>query len=229
MNNKYKILVVEDEYNIQCILQAILETQGYQVIPASSGAQARMMLTSWQPDLILLDLGLPDMDGQALLSSIRESSAVPVIVVSARSDEHEKVMALDQGANDYMTKPFGTEELLARVRAALRTAQHANTPGGDVFRAGDLSIHYDIRRVYIGEEEIGLTQTEYNIVVLLSRNVGRVMTYDAIVRGIWGTNEIGSIKKLQVNMANIRRKMGISPGENRYILTEMGVGYRMAG
>jgi len=228
MNNKYKILVVEDEYNIQCMLQTILETQGYQVISAASGTQARMMLTSWLPDLILLDLGLPDMDGQTLLASIRETSAIPLIVVSARSDEHEKVMALDQGANDYMTKPFGTEELLARVRAALRSVQRANIPGADVFRAGDLSIHYDIRRIYIGENEISLTQTEYNIVVLLSQNMGRVMTYDAIVRGIWGTNEIGSIKKLQVNMANIRRKMGIKPGENRYILTEMGVGYRMA-
>ncbi|NLU23828.1 MAG: response regulator transcription factor [Clostridiales bacterium] len=227
MNNKYKILIIEDDDNIQGFLKTLLEAQDYQTITAASGREGRMMVTSWLPDLVLLDLGLPDQDGQELLRAIRECSAVPVIVVSARDREEEKVVALDGGANDYITKPFGAEELLARVRAALRSALHRLCQSDSVFRAGDLSICYDIRRVYIGTEEFSLTQTEYNIVALLSQNTGKVMPYDAIIHGIWGANEIGSTKKLQVNMANIRRKMGIKPGENRYILTEMGGGYRL--
>jgi Response regulators consisting of a CheY-like receiver domain and a winged-helix DNA-binding domain len=228
-NNKYKVIVIEDEYNIQSFMQAILEAHGYQVILAASGAQAKMMINSWLPDLIILDLGLPDLDGQDLIQEIRGKTMVPIVVVSARMGETDKVEALDRGANDYMTKPFGTEELLARVRAALRNSR--GTAGKvlreGVFRVGDMTIDYDIRRVYIDNKEISLTQTEYNIVALLSQYAGKVMTYDAIIRAIWGTNEVGGIKKLQVNMANIRRKMGAEPGANRYILTEMGVGYRM--
>ena len=228
-NNKYKVIVIEDEYNIQSFMQAILEAHGYQVILAASGAQAKMMINSWLPDLIILDLGLPDLDGQDLIQEIRDKTTAPIVVVSARTGEADKVEALDRGANDYMTKPFGTEELLARVRAALRNSRGAagKVLREGIFRVGDMTIDYDIRRVYIENREINLTQTEYNIVSLLSQYAGKVMTYDAIIRAIWGTNEVGGIKKLQVNMANIRRKMGAEPGANRYILTEMGVGYRM--
>jgi two-component system KDP operon response regulator KdpE len=228
-NNKYKVIVIEDEYNIQSFMQAILEAHGYQVILAASGAQAKMMINSWLPDLIILDLGLPDLDGQDLIQEIRDKTTAPIVVVSARTGEADKVEALDRGANDYMTKPFGTEELLARVRAALRNSRGAagKVMREGIFRVGDMTIDYDIRRVYIENKEISLTQTEYNIVSLLSQYAGKVMTYDAIIRAIWGTNEVGGIKKLQVNMANIRRKMGAEPGANRYILTEMGVGYRM--
>jgi len=228
-NNKYKVIVIEDEYNIQSFMQAILEAHGYQVILAASGAQAKMMINSWLPDLIILDLGLPDLDGQDLIQEIRDKTTAPIVVVSARTGEADKGEALDRGANDYMTKPFGTEELLARVRAALRNSRGAagKVLREGIFRVGDMTIDYDIRRVYVDNKEINLTQTEYNIVSLLSQYAGKVMTYDAIIRTIWGTNEVGGIKKLQVNMANIRRKMGAEPGENRYILTEMGVGYRM--
>ena len=228
-NNKYKVIVIEDEYNIQSFMQAILEAHGYQVILAASGAQAKMMINSWLPDLIILDLGLPDLDGQDMIQEIRDKTTAPIVVVSARTGEVDKVEALDRGANDYMTKPFGTEELLARVRAALRNSRGAagKVLREGIFRVGDMTIDYDIRRVYVDNKEINLTQTEYNIVSLLSQYAGKVMTYDAIIRTIWGTNEVGGIKKLQVNMANIRRKMGAEPGENRYILTEMGVGYRM--
>lgn len=228
-NNRYKILVVEDDDNICRFMQAILLSHNYQVITAASGQEAQSMLGSWLPDLILLDLGLPDLDGQVLISQIRTQMQTPIIVVSARSDERDKVEALDHGANDYMTKPFGTEELLARVRAALRNSQRGGgTTKTMLFCNNELAIHYDMRRIYMRGQEIALTQTEYNIILFLSQNVGKVMTYEAIIRGVWGAMEIGSIKKLQVNMANIRRKLGLRPGENGCILTELGVGYRMA-
>jgi two-component system KDP operon response regulator KdpE len=229
-NNRYKILIVEDDDNICSFTQAILVSHDYQVITAGTGEQARSMLGCWLPDLILLDLGLPDLDGQQLICDIRTQLQTPIIVVSARSDESDKVEALDRGANDYITKPFGTEELLARVRAVLRTTltHSAAAPDSAQFCDGMLTIRYPIRRVYMQDQEIALTQTEYNILLLLSQNVGKVMTYDAIIRGVWGTLEVGCVKKLQVNMANIRRKLGLRPGESRCILTELGVGYRMA-
>ena len=154
---------------------------------------------------------------------------VPIIVLSARTDEKDKVNALDLGANDYITKPFGTEELLARVRAALRINRmnlQAAIPAS-VFTLEDLVIDYDRRQVMVGKQPVHLTQIEYNILSLLSQQVGKVMTYSAIICSIWGTMDDGSIKKLQVNMANIRKKLGCKPGENRYIINELGVGYRM--
>ena len=229
-NNRYKVLVVEDETNIRSFMQAILEANDFQVLNAETGSEAEMMVASYCPDLILLDLGLPDMDGQALIKSVRCWCAAPIIVVSARAHETDKVAALDLGANDYVTKPFGTAELLARVRAALRNRRHSTGDSalpGRKFASGDLVIDYDKRRLTIAGEEVELTQTEYNIVDLLSQYAGKVLTYDAIIRAIWGSGERGGIKKLQVNMANIRKKMGSKPGATRYICTEMGVGYRM--
>ena len=181
------------------------------------------------PDIILLDLGLPDMDGTELIRTIRASSNIPILVLSARTAEADKVEALDLGANDYITKPFGTAELLARVRAALRTSCIAEpgAPPGKSFCVADLSIDYDSRRVTVAGQEIRLTQTEYNIVAFLSAHAGKVLTYSAIIRAVWGAGDDGSIKKLQVNMANIRKKLGSTPGDNRYISNELGVGYRM--
>ena len=182
------------------------------------------------PDLILLDLGLPDMDGLDLLKVIRQEYAIPVIVLSARFDEMDKVKALDLGANDYVTKPFGTAELQARIRSALRNSNPfagVNHPLQGKFQAGDLEIDYDNRKVSIGSEELKLTQTEYNIVVLLAKNAGRLLTYTEIVQGVWGMDDVGSTKKLQVNMANIRKKMGVKPGANKYIQNELYIGYRM--
>ena len=230
MGNKYKVLVVEDEANILSFMETILETNGYQVLTAARGSQGKLVFSSHCPDLIILDLGLPDLDGMEFIQAVREVSAVPVIVVSARSDERDKVAALDLGANDYVTKPFGTAELLARVRAALRNSRGGTGPGsmpGGKLLIKDMEIDYEQRKVRISGQEIHLTQTEYNIVALLSESPGKVLTYASIIRGIWGEADSGSIKKLQVNMANIRKKLGSRPGHNQYILNELGVGYRM--
>ena len=230
MNNKYKILLVEDEANIRNLVSAMLDSAGYQVLLAGTCATAKVLYGSHRPDLIILDLGLPDRDGRVLLEYVRQEAATPIIVLSARSDEWDKVEALDMGANDYITKPFGSAELLARVRSALRSSHQTMSqeylPGGK-FRTGDLLIDYDARRVFRGESEIHLTQTEYNIVAMLSRHCGKVLTYTAIIKEIWGYPDEGSTKKLQVNMANIRKKLGVRPGENHYIVNELGVGYRM--
>ncbi len=229
MANKYKVLVVEDESNILGFVTALLETGGYQVMTAGSCSAGEMMFSSHLPDLVVLDLGLPDRDGICLLKYIRSSSAVPVIVLSARAGENDKVEALDNGANDYVTKPFGSAEFMARVRSAMRNAvrlsEQSMTEG--VFRLGGLVINYDSRRVYIDDSEIKLTQTEYNILALLSRHCGKVMTYSAIISEIWGFNDYGSKKKLQVNMSNIRKKFGAIPGNEGYVINELGVGYRL--
>lgn len=233
MSNKYKILLVEDEVNIRNLVATLLEASGYQVILAESGAAAETMYASYIPDLIILDLGLPDTDGMSILKFVREASLTPIIVLSARTDEKDKVSALDNGANDYITKPFGAAELLARVRTALRNSRHSSEAGrlpGGKFKLNGLEIDYDARRVFIEEKEIKLTQTEYNIVALLSENYGKMMTYSAIINAVWGGSvQDGSVKKLQVNMANIRKKFGAVPGEPSYIFNELGVGYRMNG
>lgn len=229
-SNKYKILVIEDDENIRKVLKALLEANSYQVITANTCRMGIMMFSTHVPDLIILDLGLPDVDGTAFLEEIRKDWSVPVIVLSARAEEQDKVQALDMGANDYITKPFGTGELLARVRSVLRNSRRNCETGtfrGGKFVLDDLLIDYDTRRLYIGEREIKLTQTEFNIVYVLSQHSGKILTYSAIIKAIWGSADEGSVKKLQVNMANIRRKLGATPGEDSYIINELGVGYRM--
>ena len=228
-NNKYKILVVEDDRNILNMIQTILDMGGYQVLTAQRCEQGILMLSSHVPDLVVLDLGLPDMDGEEFIRITRRSSMIPIIVLSARSEEKDKISALDLGANDYITKPFGTGELLARVRASLRINRmnlQAAVPNS-VFILDDLEIDYDRRQVSVAGKVIHVTQIEYNILALLSQQAGKVMTYSGIIGAIWGAMDDGSVKKLQVNMANIRKKLGCRPGENRYIINELGVGYRM--
>ncbi len=228
-NNKYKILVVEDDNSILSMMQTILDTNGYQVLTAQRCQQGILMLNSHVPDLVVLDLGLPDMDGEEFIRIARRGSMIPIIVLSARTEEQDKVKALDLGANDYITKPFGTAELLARVRASLRINRMnlQSTMPGSVFTLDDLVIDYDRRQISVGGTNIHVTQTEFNIMALLSQHVGKVMTYSAIISAIWGTIDDGSVKKLQVNMANIRKKLCCKPGETRYIINELGVGYRM--
>ena len=228
-NNKYKILVVEDDRNILNMIQTVLDTNGYQVITAQRCQQGVLMLSSHMPDLVVLDLGLPDADGEEFIRIARSNSLIPIIVLSARTEEKDKVTALDLGANDYITKPFGTGELLARVRASLRISnvRLQSAAPCSVFKLEDLEINYDRRQVTVGDEIIHVTQTEFNILSFLSRHPGKVMTYTTIINAIWGIMDDGSIKKLQVNMANIRKKLGCKPGENRYIINELGVGYRM--
>lgn len=229
MNNKYKILFVEDDPNIRSVVSTLLEAEGYQVVWADSCTLAQGLFASHRPDVVILDLGLPDMDGMHFLQSVRRDSLTPIMVLSARANDRDKVQALDAGANDYVTKPFSSEEFLARIRMILRNYRRADSgklPGG-IFRAGDLVIDYDARQIFIAGEEVKLSQTEYNIVALLSEHCGKMMTYTAIIKGIWGYPDKGSIKKLQVNMANIRKKFGVKPGEAKYITNELGVGYRM--
>ena len=229
-NNKFKVLIVEDEANICSFIQTLLETNDYQALVANTCSMGQTLFTSHNPDLVILDLGLPDRDGVELIRFIRQKYLTPIIVLSARTTERDKIEALDLGANDYITKPFGTGELLARVRAALRVNRYGggSLPGGGFSaQAQGLRINYDRRKVFVEGQEVRLTQTEYNIVAFLSEHAGRVMTYAAIVRAIWGDTDASSTKKLQVNMANIRKKLGSRPGSNTYILNELGVGYRM--
>ena len=231
IQNKYKILIVEDETNIRNLVATLLEMAGYQTILADCCLSAKTLFTSYMPDLVILDLGLPDMDGINLLDYVRKDFLTPIIILSGRTSEADKIDALDRGANDYITKPFGPGELLARVRVALRnnrfSAKEGRFPGGR-FTLRDLEINYDARQVFIKSKEVKLTQTEYNIVALLSENCGKMMTYATIIKAIWGGYpQEGSIKKLQVNMANIRKKFGDKPGEVNYIANELGVGYRL--
>ena len=233
MNNKYKILFVEDEVNIQTFVTALLEANEYQVIAAQNYNMAKTLYASYIPDLVILDLGLPDKDGSVLLRDIRVNDLTPIIVLSARGEEQEKVKMLDMGANDYITKPFGSEELLARIRTALRNNRYRSIEGrlpGRKFTVDDLVIDYDARQVFIAGKEIKLTQTEYNIVAFLSEHCGKVMTYATIIKAVWREHpDEASIKKLQVNMVNIRKKFGAHPGEISYIANELGIGYRMKG
>lgn len=225
--NRYKLLLVEDDPSISVLVKTILEMNTYQVLTAETCGQGLLMAASHMPDLIILDLGLPDRDGLELIRAVRKTSGMPILVLSARTLEQDKVEALDLGANDYITKPFGTAELLARVRAALRTMYQGQGAIAGSFRLGDLAMDYDRREVTVAGEYIHLTQTEYNILHYLSRHTGKVVTYYQIIQAIWGRMDEGSVKKLQVNMANIRKKLGCIPGENRYIRNELGVGYRM--
>lgn len=229
IGNKYKVLIVEDEANIRNFVKTILETNGYQVFDAKNAKEARMIFTSYAPDVLVLDLGLPDGDGIELIKMVRDACSIPIVVLSARTDEEDKVAALDAGANDYVTKPFGTRELLARLRASLRV-YHQHTKGikkDGKFHVDDLEIDFDNRTVTISGNDVKLTQTEYNIVALLAIHSGRVLTYAEIIREIWRWSDLRSVKKLQVNMANIRKKLGVKPGDNKYILNELGVGYKM--
>lgn len=229
MADKSRILIVEDERVISNFITTILTANDYIVLHANTGREAVTMAASHGPDLILLDLGLPDMDGMQVLHEIREWSEVPVIIVSARQDENEKVTALDAGANDYVTKPFGNSELLARIRTAIRLQKKLGGRGAllsVVFDMEDLHIDYSKRIVTMGGRPVHLTPIEYKIVVLLSKNAGKVLTHDYMIHEVWGPFASDS-QVLRVNMANIRRKLEPNPAQPKYILTEVGVGYRM--
>ena len=231
MNIREKILVIEDEKTISHFISTILNNNGYEAMQARTGNEALSMISSHCPDLVILDLGLPDMDGLDILRQLREWSSLPVVVVSARSHEKDKVTALDLGADDYLTKPFGTDELLARVRTAIRHTRTAFlSPGGaqtGTFSAGGLVIDYDKHRVFVDGTDANLTQNEYKIVSLLGKYPGKVLTYDYIIKEIWGPNMKNDNRILRVNMANIRRKIEKNPAQPQYIFTEVGVGYRI--
>ena len=231
MEQKRLILVVEDDQGVANFIKTVLVANGYGFLHAKDGKNAMMMITSHCPDLILLDLGLPDMDGVEIIRRVREWYRTPIIVVSARTHEREKVEALDVGADDYVTKPFGSAELLARIRTAFRHLTDSQPvsalPAEGVFQAGALTIDYGKRHVYVHGEDAHLTQIEYKIVAMLSRYAGRVLTYDQLLRYVWGPSFPGSQQILRVNMTNIRRKIEEVPAVPKYIFTEIGVGYRM--
>ncbi len=228
---KGKIFIVEDDRAIGTFIRRVLEANGYEAMIVCTGHEAISLLASHCPDAVILDLGLPDMDGMEVLRDLRTWSLMPVVVVSARTDEREKVRALDAGADDYITKPFGTSELLARIRTAIRhtrtTSENAGIARNNRFQARELVIDYDKYRVFIAGKDAGLTQNEFKLVALLGRYAGRVLTYDYLIREIWGPNKAYDNQILRVNMANIRRKIEKNPAEPEYIFTEVGVGYRM--
>ena len=228
--NRFKLLIVEDDSNIRTFLRTMLEAEDYQVLCAADCRTGISMFSSHCPDLVILDLGLPDLDGTEFIPYARQYTQAPILVLSARTTDTDKVTALDLGANDYITKPFSAAELLARIRSALRNRRYGDQDGlvGEAFNVSDLRIDFARRQVTLSGREVRLTQTEYNIVTVLAHHAGRVMTYAAIIRAVWGTTDDCSIKKLQVNMANIRKKLGERPGERRYISNELGVGYRMS-
>lgn len=227
--NSYKILVIEDEKNICNFMKMILETGGYQPLFAGNGKNGLLMFYSHHPDIVILDLGLPDMDGMEVIEEIRKQSETPVIVLSARTGEQDKIEALDLGANDYITKPFGTGELLARVRASLRTNRFQGLEPKSLkhFKLYDLEINYDARKVTIAGEEVRLTQTEYNIVSLLSACAGKVLTYADIIKKYGVIPTMEASKNFRSIWQTSGKKFGEKPGEYRYILNELGVGYRM--
>ena len=223
-----KIIIVEDDPGISKYLQAALRSHEYDTLLAPDGKTALEMIASHCPDLLLLDLGLPDMDGVDIIKNVRQWSQVPIIVLSARNRERDKVEALDLGADDYVTKPFGTAELLARIRIALRHVSNGtpDTPTGKA-QNGRLTIDYDKRRIYLNDQEVHLTQVEYKIVMLTMLHIGKVLTYDFIIRCVWGARPTVNNQILRVNMANIRRKLEANPADPQFIITETGVGYRM--
>lgn len=230
MNNTTAILVIEDDKAIRNFILAALKTQGYKCLEAEKGQEGLTLFMSYTPDVILLDLGLPDIDGLEIIKQVRMWSDKPIIIISARGQEREKVEALDLGADDYITKPFGISELLARLRVSIRNSYkliNEQSNNIDDFILGNLKIYFNKRVVTIRDEQIHLTPIEYKILTLLSKNSGKVLTHNFIIREVWGHSIGNDTQSLRVFMANLRRKIEDQPARPRYILTEIGVGYRM--
>ena len=228
---KSSILLIEDEENICSFIATIMKNQNYKITTASTGTEGLHLCASLCPDIVLLDLGLPDMDGMEVIKKIREWSSIHIIVISARSHEQEKAKALDLGADDYITKPFGTVELLARIRTSLRHSRQMGTGSlqyTPVYQHGDLMIDFEKRLVTLSGEMIHLTQIEFKLLSLLAGSNGKVLTYSYIMEKIWGPYVDNNNQILRVNMANIRRKIEKNPAAPEHIFTEIGVGYRMA-
>jgi two-component system, OmpR family, KDP operon response regulator KdpE len=222
-----RVLVVDDEPNILATLAPLLRTRGYEVLTAMSGRTALDVAEREKPDLIVLDLGLPDMDGVDVCRTVRETMSVPIVVLSARGGEHDKVRALDFGADDYVTKPFGAEELLARIRAALRRSD-APAPASEPIVRGELVIDRERFRVVTAGEEVRLTPKEFELLTFLAQHPGRVLTHRTILRAIWGPNAVDQPEHLRVLIGALRKKIEPNPSSPKYILTEPWIGYRFA-
>jgi two-component system KDP operon response regulator KdpE len=228
MTRNPRILLVDDEVSIQRAVEPLLRARGYDVDVVGSGGDALKVVHTHPPDLIVLDLGLPDIEGTEVTRRIRGESAVPIVVLSARGSEADKVAALDLGADDYVTKPFGPEELLARIRVALRRVFSADEAPTGRLEAGDLTIDYDRRRVLRGNDEIRLTPKEFELLALLARSADRVLTHRAILKAVWGANALDQPEHLWVLVAQLRKKIEPDPSHPRYLLSEPWVGYRFA-
>lgn len=227
--NKTMILVVEDDAPVRNLITTTLKAHDYRYLTASSGNAAVLEASSHNPDVVLLDLGLPDIDGVEVIRKIRSWSNVPIIIISARSEDTDKIDALDAGADDYLTKPFSVEELLARLRVTERrlAMMQSDLPAAAVFSNGQLRIDYAAGCAYLGEEELHLTPIEYKLLCLLSKNVGKVLTHTFITQKIWGSSWENDVASLRVFMATLRKKLEKEPGAPQYIQTHIGVGYRM--
>ncbi|MBS6503607.1 response regulator [Clostridium tertium] len=226
---KVSILVVEDDKAIRNFISATLDIHSYNCFTAENGEQAMILATSHKPDIIILDLGLPDIDGVDIIKKIRAWSNCPIIVVSARSEDKDKIEALDSGADDYLTKPFSVDELLARIRVAIRKMNYDNTKKEESteFINGDLKIDYVSGCVFVGKEETHLTPIEYKLLCLLAKNVGKVLTHTYILKEIWGGAYESEVPSLRVFMATLRKKIEKNCEKNTYIQTHIGVGYRL--
>lgn len=228
MNNNPLILIVEDDNHIKNLISTTLKVNKYNYLIATSGNEAIMLAVSHKPDIILLDLGLPDMDGLEIIKNVRKWSNMPIIVISARSEDKDKIDALDLGADDYITKPFSVEELLARIRVATRRLNSINEKQVEsVFKNGDLTIDYSAGCVYLYDKELHLTPIEYKLLCLLSKHIGKVLTHTYITTEIWGTTWESDVASLRVFMTTLRKKIERDSVESKYIQTHIGVGYRM--
>ena len=222
-----RILIVDDEPQMGRLLKTTLHACGYDVAVAADGPAALEMMTSWRPDLVLLDLGLPGMDGMEVCRRIREWSSVPILILTVRNTEHEKVAVLDSGADDYLTKPFGMNELLARIRVALRRATPAGSVEQGVIRTHDLQIDLAHRRIVVRDEEVHLTPTEYALLQVLVQHADKVLTHRMLLRALWGSNSEQDTPTLRVFITQLRRKIEPDPAHPMIIITEPGVGYRL--
>jgi len=222
-----KILIIEDDHSLRSFMRVLLSAQNYNVIEANDGKQGITLALTSEPDIIILDLGLPDIDGLSIIEQIRKHVSASIIVVSARDKENDKITALDNGADDYLTKPFNAQELLARIRVGLRHQNQNSTEPETSICVKDICVDFDRHRVFNGKDEVHLTLIEYDILSLLVRNHGKVLTHHFILKSVWGARSIETdIQTLRVTMANLRRKIENDPAQPEYIFTEIGVGYR---
>jgi two-component system KDP operon response regulator KdpE len=226
-DNHQVVLIIEDELPIRRFLRATLASQGFEIAEATSGQAGLMQAIEQPPDLVLLDLGLPDIDGLEVARRLREWSKVPIIVLSARNQEQDKIAALDAGADDYLTKPFGVGELMARIRVARRHAEQAGQPDAPIFTTGELRVDRARRQVFVAGAEVHLTPIEYQILVTLVHHAGKVVTQRQLLREVWGAAYEQEAQYLRTYMTHLRHKLEADPAHPRYLLTEVGVGYRL--
>ncbi len=229
MNNTATLIVIEDEVQIRRFLRTALTSEGYHIIEAENGKQGLVEAATRKPDMIILDLGLPDMDGVEVVKELRTWSSVPIIILSARSQESDKIFALDAGANDYLVKPFGIGELLARMRVALRHVPSASSSGEEgVFAVDELKVDMVHRRITLSGVEVHLTQIEFRLLTVLIKHAGKVLTHQMLLKEVWGPNYVERAHYLRIYMGNLRHKLEKDPARPRFLLTEVGVGYRFA-